>query len=1039
MRTLSADTGIKVQADGKTPILVVKVLLPGGAARYSDRDLTLDNIILDGRISKASELRTTVKIDQGSRIVGTVGTMSVQLLDNDLLLKTFMDSHDLQGTYVNVYHWFGGQSQSDMLLLLKGRIEQPPTWSEDDRTLDFEIETPRRIKPIPFAPLESDGLDMNLALLGKPWPMVFGTPSDVPAVLVKEPARGTLVQDINEIGVFEDQNVAGQPHVNVKVATTVFEVDNPLNDFPQGTTQLVKIGDEYVEGSFSGNTLTVTRRQVNRYTGLPVYGNGEILTLPAGVRAVGSYVTIRDLGTETNNPTTSVASFNFVYPQLTDINVIGGGTPWPDATSPRVVYRAYCYKQIGTSCYMWMGNSSFIPEQMVADVNRYPFTPEDGAQWVLKAGSPVVCVDQPVIYVVNQLVSEAVIRCRAWRQVRRDDHSGYSKREVVAIDAANYKVNLNDSAYLGATTITFDEKLSDREAGWEDELFVTLRSTQGPNTADILKYLVNNHSEGTLTAGASFTAVRTDLVPYPSHFAIRNQEDVLQHVGDIAWQARCGVTWNGATANLVYLSKEPTVPATTLADSTLAEGGFKLLTTRIEDVITVFNVTWRPNYSDPQAQRIMVQTNVARYGKREETFDFWIYQSRSLVNKSAQFWAKRRGYIWRMLDADSWGLETIGIDPLDYCRWNVTGFFTNVLGLCVESGMRAWDHTGVGLVLPIEAGTVVKSSNFWTSDSGDAAPSLPNYTAGAAEAEIMQSPPPEVIVPASRPGSVPTNDTQVQEIFVVVATADEETDPSDPDWKRVWVRIKSATELDSVKRIKGIDFRISEIDFLDPSGINFTMATEKAALESEKEDLLALLDRIVPADNPILDGQVLGAVHADNPSVSYMLEGDTGSMVKIGGSYVVTPDNATGPHIAAVTKKKASPAEATLSADIAGAIKNGPQGSVQIQILGDSDPEVGDKILVFRDAAGAYYTSGSGTGVVTGMAKVLQDSGNKDAIPVGIFLTGDFTGDPSLTLSAKMPQLGSPYVVPAGTWAVALKLSDGTWTLQIPVVLPYAV
>jgi hypothetical protein len=1032
MRTLTADTRSRIEhLDGENPILVVKFNLAGGTQWFSDRDVTIDGIRLDGRLAEAGSLDNGVRVDSGTRIVGAVSTMKVVLCDDDLVMKCYMDAHELQGTNVTVYHWFGGQTQADLVTLLSGRIETNPTWREMDRTIEFVVETPRRLKPIPFAPTEADALDINLEHLGKPWPMIFGTPSDVPATLVKEPPRGTLAQDVTQDGTMGTTLLNGI-QVPIDVPGNVFDVENPNDDFPQGNEVMIRVADEFMTGHFTGNTFTVSRRQVNKYTGVQVSGTGAIVELPPGIRAVGMYIIIRPATTVATGQTSSLGIDGVTESLSTEARTAVGELPWigePNLADAGMV--GYVYKQVGNLAYIWNGSSAYLIQNAVADINRYPYAAADGAKWVHKAGSPVVVYTKAIVYIANQIGTNQVIRARAFRQVVHDDFSGYSKRQIVSIDPALYTVKLSDPAYKGATTLTFVEKLSDRDAGWEDQVYVTVESAVRRNVADQLAYLVNNFSEGALTAGPSFTTIRTDLSPYPADYGITEQRDVLDHVGDIAWQARCGVTWNGATANLIYLSKEPTSQVIDVNDDSAAEGTTRLTSTRIEDVVTVLHATWQPNGSDLFPKRIVVQTNVDRFGKREQEYKFWIYQKRTLVKKSVDFWAARRGRIWRMAGAEMSGLEAIGVDPLDYVGWDVSALVPGFKALVTMSSMPDFNYTEFTAVLPVEGGSTTKSPYFWFSDAGDTAPALPNYAVGSPEQEIIKAPPPEVT----------TIQATAQQVFHVTATEDEVNDPAASNWKTVQVRIKSAVEVANDAQLTQNNARLSQIQFLDPDGHNSALLSEKTTLEQSNQDLNASNDNEV--NNAVI-------VTARNLSVSYMktaytndsgntVPADQGTMIKVaGGEYIVTPANTVGPHIAKVTKKPASPAEGTLWADIGTSISNGIDGAQKINVLGDgSGIKLNDVLLVFKDAAGNYYTPGGGSATAVAAAQIIATTGDKNNIPVSIWLTGNITGSPDLTTTAIMPQLASPYKVVAGAWTLAGKLTDGTWVLQMPVVQSY--
>lgn len=990
---------------GQDPFFVVKLTLGTHVYWFGDRVQTQDGIYLDGRLQSVGAVTTSVKVDRSNRCAGTVSVCEFTLLDDDKSLLALVDANNFQGARVQVYYWFTGHVQADMVLLLNGRIEKAPVWTEKDRTLHLVAETPRRINPIPFSPSESDGLDVDESFLGQVWPMCFGTPSDVPAVQVKASPRGTLIQDMTQDGIIEDQTVAGIPNVAVPVETNVFEIDNPNEDFPQDVACLVKVADEYMLGSFDGNTLTVTQRQVNHYTAVPVSGTGAIVTVPQGVRAAGQYIIIRGSTTSNYHPT--------LGPDIVGIGDTGD-VAWANVGDSSFV--GYCYKQVGTSCYIWNGNPNFEILNSVADINRYPNLAADGAQWVHKAGSPVVVASVTPVWIANSITSDSVVRVRAWRQVTKDDHSGFSRRELVVVPRAFYTVNLNHPDYNGATTIAFTEDLSVRESGWEDQPFVTVESSVGSNTADVIRYLIDNHSEGSLTADpVTFNAVADAIDKYPSHFAIQRQADLLDLVGEIAWQARCGVCWNGAQAQIVYLSKEPTAGVMQFNDYTVAEGSVLFETTRIEDVVTVLNAEWRANYSDMKPRTLMYRTNVARYGKREQRYQFWIYQARKCVVKSASFWAGRLGRIWRTASVENWSLEGMAADSLDYAAWRIDEFLSPVFGLVEQCALQD-DTTSMLALLPIEAGTVTKSSHFWVSDSGDTAPAARDLSAGsdASWAEVVQAPPPQV-VGISAPE---------QTVFHVVANADENIHPEQTGWKTVEVRILDAKETEARNGKRDNEQQIAQIDALDPDHLNSSLQTQRQGLVDATLDLTAYITTFT--DHPEL-------VTARNPSATYMKTGDEGTMIKIpGGEYIVTPANAQGPFIVRISKKRASPAEGTIYGDIQGSIPAGPSGTQEIELLGDADPNIDDLVLVFRDATGKYFTAGNNPSSITGVATCQSNHLGNDDVPLIVYYTGSTTEGGGEAVLAFAPAVDDTATIPAGTWGIAVKI-NGTWFFMPPV------
>lgn len=962
MRTITTDTQSRIDAQsGEEPICILKLVLGSETLWIADREATEGGILLMPLLQSVGELKTQVRVDGEDRWLGTVGVMKFTILDDDEAIRTRLESTPLQGSAAEVYFAWGGQAQSDWTLLLKGKIEMPGEWAEDDRSLSLTVETPRRYEETPFTPDADTTLDVDEQFQGQTWPMIFGDAvRDALAQQVKAAPQSRLVQDV-------DQDA------------TSFVVEEADELFPQGSEITLQVGDEWMTGSFSGETFTVTARQVDREYDIAVSGNGAEITVPSGVRAVGTYIQIKD---------TFFA-----------------------ASTGRVLYTGYCYEQEGTTCRMWNGNPNFtVSATYRARVNRYPYTPSAGAQWVHKGGTTVTQIGVGATYVASEVPLSDVIRVRAWRQVTNDD-TGYSRRELVTVDPALYTVTLTDAAYNGATTISFDMPLSARGAGWEDQVYVSAESSVGSNTADIIEWLIENKSSLTVDA-ASFATARTAVAKYPMNFARRVPSDVLNFAAEIAWQARCGITWNGSAVVLRYLSAEPSSGDIPLNDTTIAEGGITESATPVTDLTTVFVAEWRRDASDEEPRTKTYRNNVALYGRRRKVFEFWAYQKGSLVAKSASFWAARYSRSWRRMHVNLWGFEGLGIDPLDYANWEPSDFYDAVKGL-VLSAWVGEDHTKLMVELPIEAGTTSESADYWQDDSGDTAPATPSIPAGQPEIETVS---------AEAPQAITFNDDPTN-TFSVVAVENEVSLASSSEFKTVRVRIRGTTEQEIASQIAVNTARIAEIDVLDPAAINGTLQAEKASLESDNASLT--IDLGSAQD----DGEEVTAI---NGEVSFMLIGDTGIMVKVpGGSYYVTPDNATGPFVAEVTKRPASPAEGTLHADIG--LTTSPLGSEvrEIEILGDgSSIEVGDKLLVFRDAKGSYYTSapgGGGGGLFGIIGSHVSTLGTKQTYNATLS-----NGDAITVVQQYIDPVAR---IPSGTPTVIVLTAAGTYVCQVPVWL----
>lgn len=957
MRTITTDTQSRINAQsGEECVCILKLILGTETLWLSDRETTEGGILMLPLIQAFSDLKTQVRIDGVDRWLGTVGVINFTLLDEDESLRTRLESTPLQGSAAEVYFAFSGQAQSDWTLLLKGKVQMPGAWGEDDRTLSLTVETPRRDEEVPHTP-DVDSGEVDEQFEGQTWPMMFGDAiRDGRAQQVAEPPTSRLVADT-------DQDA------------TTFVVEEADELFPQDTQITLQVGDEWITGSFSGEDFTVTTRQVDRVTGSGLSGTGAEINLPIGVRAVGTYIEIK----------------RSIDP-ASDSLMVG-----------------YCHEQEGQVARIFNGNSSFtISATYSYQINRYPFTPAQGARWTHKGGTTVTQMDVPAIYVASEVPLSNVIRVRAWRQVTNDD-TGYSRRELVTVDPAHYTVTLADSSYRGTTTITFSLPLGARGAGWEDVIYVSAASSVGSNTADIIEWLVENRSDLDVDT-ASFATVRAQIDKYPMNFTRHVSGDVLDLAADIAWQARCGVTWNGSAVVLRYLSAEPSSTDLELNNTTLAEGEIIQSATPITDLTTIFVAEWQRDGKDEGDPRTLTyRNNVDLYGRRRKVFDFWAYQKRSLVKKSAAFWAARYSRSWRRMTVGLWGFEALGIDPLDYANWNLSDFYATVAALVLAATVRERD-TKLHAELPIEAGTTTQSSDYWTSDS-ETKPPTPDIPLGQPEIEKVSAEAP----PAITFSQDPTN------TFSVVAVTNEVSIASSSTFKTVDVRIRGTSEQEISSQIATNLARIAEIDVLDPSGVNAALQAERAALVSENA---ALNLNLMTAEE---DGEI---VTATNGEVNFMRIGDTGIMVKVpGGGYFVTPDNATGPHIATVTQKPSSPAQGILYGDIASTIQGGPTSEVVIEIIGDgSGIEVDDQLLVHRDASGAFYSIAPGGARRAFMGRV--DEYVSTNVTTQRYLVTLDTGE---QVTASQQLIAPDARLISGTYVTVVKEADDTYSMQVPV------
>jgi len=200
------------------------------------------------------------------------------------------------------------------------------------------------------------------------------------------------------------------------------------------------------------------------------------------------------------------------------------------------------------------------------------------------AGSQVSIVEGDNIAYIVSITPGTVLDVKAFKQFE-------GERRLVSVPTNFFNVTVEDFGPVQATVIRMDRALSARAGeGFSDELFVTFRSDIGPNTVDIMEYIINLYTDLTVDR-ASFDKVRECLIPFPSHFAILDRRNTIDLIKDIAFQCRCGVYVSDGTFFLRYLPEEPESDLTVTQDD-IELRSVVMTTTNSEELITKMNIEY---------------------------------------------------------------------------------------------------------------------------------------------------------------------------------------------------------------------------------------------------------------------------------------------------------------------------------------------------------------------------------------------------------------------------------------------------------------
>lgn len=711
MRTVTSPTSIQMATKLATePIIIIRVDWSAGTEYYGYKTDTVGAWSVQGKILDFSSIASQGKQDQ----TGEVSSVSLTLDDSDSSLKTKVDREVIEGKSATIYHWFEGTAQADALLILKGRIAGDIVWSEGERTLSFDIESYVEDRIIGYAPEAGDFADLWDEAIGIPWPICFGTVLKSKCVKVKSSPLGKLVYGVNN-------NFSS------------FQVEGG-EEFPQSTSVDIQIGQIRYTGTFADDLFTVTTANNAYYTNLdfqdrPVadanYNDARVAWL-----APASTVNLKGLYCIVNH---------WIYGWMVNKCIGQEGQkcyflkPWrPSDTTlevklnsndaiieaapiPRFSWAAtYTIESLA----FWYNTLTSYEHTSVAAVS----TVVKGV-WSLRAGAAVKLVlGYNTTYVANLIPSTEILEVYAYRDTKEEG------KIFAPVPMSYYTVNLNNT--LGAqhpTTIEFATDLEDYIGEeWDSDLYVSLRSSKGPNAASIIKWLIETYSSLS-TDATSFASVISKLDRYPANFTVFDRPDVLDICEDIAWQTRCVLYIKNDKVYIKYLSEVPTAVDDITEDKVLLKS-ISLGFSSTEDIYTRVIATWKKDYSEEEGveKEWAYSNNINTYGLRELEKDFFIYNIESLVKLSAAFWGYRYSNSWRNITLITF-LEELELEIFDTPEYDLDILSDN----SIRGVLDLVNHDAEAALITLEvelasnAGSVdgsnepVENLNYFTGD--------PNY------------------------------------------------------------------------------------------------------------------------------------------------------------------------------------------------------------------------------------------------------------------------------------------------------------------------
>jgi len=725
MRTISAGGLAKLaQQKGTEPIVIIEVDW-GGSAPVSYADRTIGAI--KGKIIQLGDLDNVIDILNSN----SSQSLEVVLDDTDGAIKGIMDTQDIHQRTVRVYQWFDGLALSDKFLLFAGKLSSPVLWSEADRTVKFTVVSQLEDKEFGFSAEEGQFPFIPKDMVGKPWPVIFGKCLDVPALQVNKAVSGSTLCGL---GIISGKELHGQIGIGgqdcglgmsiammsaqisfLNITSAAWEDEDPVKSlqlFDQANAiraqMAASAGSQNDQQACASNLRTRKMEEAEEQglgcnpvrilggedfpqnTPITLNINGGLFT---GVMANDSFTISTRQHLENDAKAESIFS----------------GVEESQCETP-TANQNFDFSMEVPPGKGDLGGSTIRREGIIIctiNAKSRPATPQVAQHFWADAGSRVVLhSDEPITYIVS-ITPGTVLAVKAFKTLN-------SERKLVNVPNDLWYVETKTYGTITAVQVVVRKPLSTIvDQGWDDDLYITFESTIGPNTVDIMEYIIDNWTDlGWDTA--SFNAVKAKLVNKPMNFPVLERKNTLEILNEMAYQACCALWLSNGIFFIKYLAEEPTSDQTiTVAD--IESGSVEVGLTPTEDIVTSWVITWWLSYAAEEPEKILLKHNVNKYGTKKGEYEFYCYNQPDIIYKNATFWMIRKAHTFKKLRFKGF-LNLLKLETYDTITLNLPSYVAagNVKGVVEQASYDSESNTMQFEVwVPVEVGTMTKLDEAW--------------------------------------------------------------------------------------------------------------------------------------------------------------------------------------------------------------------------------------------------------------------------------------------------------------------------------------
>ena len=329
--------------------------------------------------------------------------------------------------------------------------------------------------------------------------------------------------------------------------------------------------------------------------------------------------------------------------------------------------------------------------------------------WFADVGSDVRLDGDPTIYAVN-IVGGQLLSVTAKRAI-----DGVMKMATVP-EQYYTTLNVTKGAY-NILLLKMPRALGTYTGqGWDDQLYVTVRSTVGPSVTDVVRWCIETYTNDQID-DASFATVASALSNFPINCVVKDRKNLVSILQEIAWQSRCRIIRKQGKWYMYYLSATPT-PVATITEDDIISNSLVIKLSQTDNLATKLVCTWYQDLAADKPNKTVLRHNINKYGTKESSYDFWIYNDQEEVERSATFWLIRYANVWKYLefktsmdhlDLESGDAITISLSNPHIANTDVIGIIDSVV---YDSASYTCTYT---VWTPVKAGTNVVYDLAWPS------------------------------------------------------------------------------------------------------------------------------------------------------------------------------------------------------------------------------------------------------------------------------------------------------------------------------------